>query len=82
MNNRSAIQAKLDFLYKEREKVELTGFRIDPDLRKTYKFINDEIQNLQMMLFENEYQQFSDRLMKVFDCAPSFSSDGEDHDIS
>jgi len=72
---------KLDYLYKEREKVESAGFRIDPDLRKSYKFINEEIQNLQMMLFENEYQQFGERLMKVLDCAPSFPANEADHDI-
>ena len=69
MKNKPYIQEVLHFLYSEREKIESTGHRIDPDLRKTHRFINEEIQNLQMMLFEQEYTQFSDRLAEVFDCS-------------
>jgi hypothetical protein len=69
MKNKPYIQEVLHFLYSEREKIESTGYRIDPDLRKTHRFINEEIQNLQMMLFEQEYTQFSDRLAEVFDCS-------------
>jgi hypothetical protein len=68
MKNRKYIQELLHFLFSEREKIEATGHRIDPDLRKTHKFISDEIQMLHMMLFENEYQQFSEHLAEVFDC--------------
>jgi hypothetical protein len=68
MKNKKYIQELLHFLFDEREKIEATGHRIDPDLRKTHKFISDEIQTLHMMLFEDEYQQFSDRLGEVFDC--------------
>ena len=82
MTSRKHIQAKLDFLYREREKIEATGIRIDPDLRRTYRFIGEEIQNLQMYLFEDEYQQFSDRLMEIFDSAPVFSSKENGHDLS
>ena len=82
MTNKKQIQAKLDFLYREREKIEATGFRIDPDLRKTYRFIGEEIQNLQMYLFEDEYQQFSDRLMEIFDSAPVFTPKENSHDFS
>lgn len=53
----------------EREKIEANGFRIDPDLRKTYRFISEEIQDLQMSLFEDEYQQFSDRLTDLLEGA-------------
>lgn len=82
MTSRKYIQAKLDFLYREREKIEATGIRIDPDLRKTYRFIGEEIQNLQMYLFEDEYQQFSDRLMEIFDSAPVFTLKENSHGLS
>ena len=82
MTSRKHIQAKLDFLYREREKIEATGFRIDPDHRKTYRFIGDEIQNLQMCLFEDEYRQFSERLMEIFDSAPVFTPKENSHDLS
>jgi len=81
MNNKRHIQAKLDFLYKEREKIEANGFRIDPDLRKTYRFIGEEIQDLQMCLFEDEYQQFSDQLMVIFDASPVFHSKEVNDDL-
>ena len=68
MKNKKYIQELLHFLFSEREKIEATGHRIDPDLRKTHKFISDEIQTLHMMLFEDEYQRFSERLAEVFDC--------------
>jgi len=68
MKNKKYIRKVLHYLYSEREKIESTGYRIDPDLRKTHRFINEEIQNLQMMLFEDEYRQFSERLAEVFDC--------------
>lgn len=69
MRNKKYIQELLHFLFSEREKIEATGYsRIDPDLRKTHKFISDEIQTLHMVLFEDEYQQFSERLAEVFDC--------------
>lgn len=81
MNNKRHIQAKLDYLYKEREKIEANGFRVDPDLRKTYRFIGEEIQDLQMSLFEDDYQQFSDRLMVIFESTPVFPSKECDHDL-
>jgi len=81
MSSKRHIQAKLDYLYREREKIESNGFRIDPDLRKTYRFISEEIQDLQMSLFEDEYQQFSDRLMEIFDSKPVFASKESDHDL-
>ena len=81
MSNNIHVQVKLDFLYKEREKIEVNGIRIDPDLRKTYRFISEEIQDLQMALFEDEYQQFSDRLMEIFDNKPVFASKETSHDL-
>ena len=81
MSNNIHVQVKLDFLYKEREKIEVNGIRIDPDLRKTYRFISEEIQDLQMALFEDQYQQFSDRLMEIFDNKPVFASKETSHDL-
>ena len=73
MKSKKLIQELLHYLYSEREKVESTGYRIDPDLRKAHRFINDEIQNLQMMLFEHDYNQFSDRLTELFEGSPEFT---------
>jgi len=73
MKNKKLIHELLHYLYSEREKIESTGYRIDQDLRKSYRFINEEIQNLQMMLFEHEYTQFSDRLEELFEGSPGFT---------
>ncbi len=73
MKNKKPIHELLHYLYSEREKIESTGHRIDQDLRKSYRFINEEIQNLQMMLFEREYTQFSDRLEQLFEGSPGFT---------
>jgi hypothetical protein len=73
MKNKKLIHELLHYLYSEREKIDSTGHRIDPDLRKTHRFINEEIQNLQSILFENEYQQFSERLEQLFDGSPGFT---------
>ncbi len=59
----------LDYLYKEREKIESTGHRVDPDLRKAYEFVNQEIQNLQMMTFESQYQEFSRKLSDLLEAS-------------
>jgi len=77
IKNKSFIRESLDFLYSERHKIESTGYRMDPDFRKTYRFINDEIQNLHMMLFELEYTEFSDRLIQLFEATPDFRKDGD-----
>ena len=82
MNNKKLIQARLDYLYKERESVEAAGYRIDPDLRKIYRFINEEIQKLQLIMFEDEYQSFSDRLEEIFNTGPAFPSKEKDNVIS
>jgi aminoglycoside phosphotransferase family enzyme len=73
MKNKKLIHELLHYLYSEREKIESTGYRIDQDLRKSYRFINEEIQNLQMMLFEQEYNQFSERLEELFQGSPGFT---------
>ena len=70
MKNHEYIHELLHYLYSEREKIEATGYRVDQDLGKTYHFINEKIQSLQMTLFEHEYNQFSDRLKQLFECSP------------
>ena len=82
MTNKKLIQARLDYLYKERESVETCGYRIDPDLSKIYRFIQEEIQNLQLIMFEDEYQSFSDRLEEIFNTGPAFPSKEKDNVIS
>ena len=69
MKDTRLIPELLDYLYKEREKIEATGHRVDPDLRKAYEFVNQEIQNLQMIIFESQYQQFSKRLSDLLENA-------------
>ena len=81
MNNKKLIQARLDYLYKERESVETSGYRIDPYLRKIYRFIQEEIQNLQLIMFEDEYQSFSDRLEEIFNAGPAFPLKEKDNVI-
>ena len=70
MKNKQLIHELLHYLYSEREKIESTGYRIDPDFRKTHRLINEEIKTLQATLFTNEYTQFSHRLEELFECAP------------
>jgi hypothetical protein len=60
----SCISKLLTYLYNQREQIESTGYRIDPDLRKVYRFINYEIQNLQMMNFKNRYEEHKGKLTK------------------
>ena len=72
MKNKRLMHELLHYLYSEREKIESTGYRIDQDLRKSHQFVNEEIQDLQMKLFEQEYQQFSKHLEEQLECAPEF----------
>ena len=69
MKDTRLIPELLDYLYKEREKIEATGHRVDPDLRKAYEFVNQEIQNLQMMTFESQYQEFSRKLSDLLEAS-------------
>ena len=73
MKSKELIQELLHYLYSEREKIESTGYRIDPDLRKTHRFIQDRVENLQMILFEHDYNQFSDRLTELFEGPSRFT---------
>ena len=57
MKDPKQISSLLEYLYKEREQVESTGDHLDSDLTKVYDFINNEIQELQMKLFKNNYQE-------------------------
>ena len=69
MKDTRLIPELLVYLYKEREKLESTGQHVDPDLRKAYEFVDQEIQNLQMIIFESQYQQFSKRLSDLLENA-------------
>jgi hypothetical protein len=73
MKNKKLIHELLYYLYSEREKIESTGFHIDQDLRKSYRYVNKKIQNLQKDLFKQEYQQFSNRLEELFQGSPEFT---------
>jgi hypothetical protein len=66
--NKKYIQELLHFLFDEREKIEATGHSrmMDPDLIKTHEFICDQIQGLHRKIFEDECQQFSERLAEVY----------------
>ncbi len=74
MEGRKLIHELLHYLYFEREKMESTGYRVDPDLRKTLRFVNDEIQNLQMTLFKNNYIQYGNQLSEQFKDSSGISS--------
>ena len=67
MKDNRLIPELLDYLYKEREKIESTGHRIDPDLKKAYEYVNEEIKSLQMIVFESQYQEFSRRLSDLLE---------------
>jgi len=69
MKDTRLIPELLDYLYTEREKIEATGHRVDPDLRKAYEFVNQEIQNLQMINFESQYQEFSRKLSDLMEAS-------------
>ena len=69
MKDTRLVPELLDYLYKEREKIEATGHRVDPDLTKAYEFVNQEIQNLQMMTFESQYQEFSRKLSDLLEAS-------------
>ena len=69
MKDTRLIPELLDYLYKEREKIESTGHRVDPDLRKAYGFVNQEIQNLQMIVFESQYKEFSRKLSDLLEAS-------------
>ena len=49
--------------------MESTGHRVDPDLRKVYEFVNQEIQNLQMVVFENQYEELSRKLSDLLEAS-------------
>ena len=72
MKDTRLIPELLDYLYKEREKIESTGQRVDPDLRKAHEFVNQEIQNLQMIAFESQYEEFSKKLSNLLESSNAF----------
>lgn len=59
MKDPKQISTLLEYLHKERSQVEFTGDHLESDLTKVYDFINEEIQELQMKLFKNRYQEYA-----------------------
>jgi hypothetical protein len=65
-NIRERNQQLVDYLIKERDKIEKSSdFRIDPDLRATYQFITERISQLKMEQFKEKYEVFEGQLSKV-----------------
>ncbi len=65
-NIRERNQQLVDYLIKERDKIEKSSdFRIDPDLRATYQFITERISQLKMEQFQEKYEVFEEQLSKV-----------------
>ena len=65
-NIRERNQQLVDYLIKERDKIEKSSdFRIDPDLRATYQFITERISQLKMEQFKEKYEVFEEHLSKV-----------------
>jgi len=66
VNIRERNQQLVDYLIKERERIEKSSdFRIDPDLRATYQFITERISQLKMEQFQEKYEVFEGQLSKV-----------------
>jgi hypothetical protein len=66
VNIRERNQQLVDYLIKERERIEKSSdFRIDPDLRATYQFITERISQLKMEQFKEKYEVFEGQLSKV-----------------
>lgn len=66
VNIRERNQQLVDYLIKERDKIEKSSdFRIDPDLRATYQFITERISQLKMEQFQEKYEVFEGQLSKV-----------------
>ena len=65
-NIRERNQQLVDYLIKERDKIEKSSdFRIDPELRATYQFITERISQLKMEQFKEKYEVFEEQLSKV-----------------
>ena len=83
MDNRQKhrIRELMDYLLHQRNLIDSTGSRIDPDSRKTYQWINQKIQDLQLEVFMDQYQAFESRLEQIFNSTPSFPIKESQHDI-
>jgi hypothetical protein len=68
------IRELMDYLLHERRLIESTGNRIDPDLRKTYKWINEKIQDLQLEFFTDQYADFEKRMEMILNAEPPFTT--------
>jgi len=69
----------MDYLLHERRLIESTGIRIDPDLRKTYKWINEKIQDLQLEVFTDQYAAFEQRMEMILNAEPPFTTKETTH---
>ena len=67
MTNQSLVSNLLKYLYNQREQIESTGYRIDPDLCKAHEWVNEEIQTLQMMIHQNLYEDFKSNLQNTLE---------------
>jgi len=70
---------KLDYLYEEKSKIESCGINLDPGHIEIYEFIVQEIAGLQLIIFEQQYQDVCARLEQIYsDCStPSDSEVGD-----
>jgi len=60
MNNPKLVHKKLEYLFEERFKIESVddGEDIcDSDFSKIHQFINEEIRDLQLLLFKHNYDE-------------------------
>lgn len=83
-NRRRKISELMDHLNQQRNQIESTGrYRVDPDLRKVYQWINAKIQDLHLEVFVAEYDDFEKRIEHIFDAPPSFVTDRDEcHAVS
>lgn len=53
----------IEFLTKEKEKTEkVSGYRTDPELKKIYEYIIEQLSALKMELFRDRYEAFEQTL--------------------
>ena len=56
-------EEKINYLIAKRRQIEdVSGARIDPDLRLAYSWISDEIKHLKQELYEQDYLQYEQKL--------------------
>ena len=59
-------EEKINYLIAKRQQIEdVSGARIDPDLKLAYSWISDEIRRLKQQLYEQDYLRYEKRLNDV-----------------